>query len=177
MAEVIYYVAASTDGFIAPDDGSLEWLAPFSDTGEDHGYAAFYSAVDALVVGSRTYEQMRTLGAWPHDDRPVTVMSARALEPAGDSVTVTSLQPREVVDSLSLQGYGRLWLIGGGALAGAFERDGLIDEYVISYVPVILGSGVGLFGGRAAMRSLELVDQVAFLDGIVQCRYIRAAGS
>ena len=83
MASVIYYVASSVDGLLAPADGSLDWLSPFSDTGEDHGYIDFYAAVDALVVGARTYEQMLGFGEWPHHDRPVTVMSS---SPSGPRV-------------------------------------------------------------------------------------------
>lgn len=172
MAEVVYYVAASVDGFLAPSDRSLDWLAPFEGTGEDHGYAAFYTGVDALVVGARTYEQMLTFGGWPHADRPVTVMSSRPL-PAEENVTVSALDPSAVVASLEAAGHRRIWLIGGGALAGAFERAGLIDEYVISYLPVLLGEGIGLFEGASSARALELVDATTFSDGIVQCRYHR----
>lgn len=171
MASVIYYVASSVDGLIAPSDGSLDWLAPFSDSGEDHGYLDFYAAVDALVVGARTYEQMLGFGEWPHNDRPVTVMSSRALSAAGPRVTVSPLGPRGVVDQLVSEGHRRIWLVGGGALASSFAAEGLIDEYIISYVPVVLGSGVGLLGGRGDMRALHLIDSETFSDGIVQCRY------
>lgn len=175
MAEVVYYVASSVDGFLAPDDGSLDWLAPFSASGDDHGYAAFYSSVDALVAGSRTYEQMLALGGWPHADRPTTVMSARSLPVEAANITLSHSEPHEVVDALAASGYQRIWLMGGGALAGSFEKAGLIDEYVISYVPVLLGSGRGLFAGCADVRSLALVAQQRFSDGIVQCRYVRGA--
>jgi dihydrofolate reductase len=104
VAHVIYYAASSIDGFIAPPDGSLDWLEPFSDSGEDHGYAEFYAAIDALVVGARTYEQMIDFGAWPHQDRPVTVMSSRALPVAGDRVTVSPLGPQAVLDELAAAG-------------------------------------------------------------------------
>lgn len=171
MANVVYYVASSIDGFIAPEDGSLEWLSPFSDTGEDHGYTEFYASVDALVVGARTYEQMLGFGEWPHQDRPVTVMSSRPLPKAGDGITISPLDPAAVVDGLASAGLGRIWLVGGGALASSFAASGLIDEFVISYVPVLLGSGVGLFGGHGDVRALQLMDAQTFGDDIVQCRY------
>jgi len=171
MASVIYYVASSVDGLIAPADGSLDWLSPFSDTGEDHGYVDFYAAVDALVVGARTYEQMLDFGEWPHQDRPVTVMSSRTLPAAGPSITVSTLGPRGVVDELVSAGHRRIWLVGGGALASSFAAEGLIDEYVISYLPVMLGSGVGVLGGHGGLRALHLIDSETFTDGVVQCRY------
>lgn len=173
MTHVTYYVAASVDGFIAPEDGSLDWLAPFSNGAEDHGYAAFYATVDALVVGSRTYEQMLSFGGWPHPDRPVTVMSSRPLPVAGGNVSLRPGEPGVVIDALAAAGLERIWLVGGGALAGSFERDGLIDEYVISFVPVILGSGIGLFGRGGKSRPLALVEEKGFGDGILQARYRR----
>jgi len=173
MASVVYYVASSIDGFIAPIDGSLDWLSPFSGTDEDHGYADFYASVDALVVGARTYEQMLGFGEWPHQDRPVTVMSSRALPTAGTGITVSPQGPTAVVDRLASEGHRRIWLIGGGALASSFAEEGLIDEYVISYVPVLLGAGIGLLGGHGEMRALELIDAQSFADGIVQCRYLQ----
>jgi len=170
---VSYYVASSTDGFLAPSDGSLDWLAPFSGTGEDHGYTDFYASVDALVVGARTYEQMLGLGGWPHHDRPVTVMSSRSLPIAGSSITVSAQSPEGVLDSLASAGHQRVWLVGGGNLAGSFASADLIDEYIISYVPVVLGSGIGLFGAAGTQRALRFLDARSFEDGIVQCHYQR----
>ncbi len=171
MVKIAYYVAASADGLIAPADGSLDWLSPFQDTGEDHGYVEFYGGIDALIVGSRTYEQMLGFGEWPHHDRPVTVMSARALPIASDVITVSEEAPGDVVRSLSAAGHERIWLVGGGALAGSFDSASLIDDYIISYLPVFLGAGVGLFGGRGGSQMLELVGTRSFSDGIVQCHY------
>lgn len=170
MVSVVYYVASSVDGLIAPANGSLDWLSPFSGTGEDHGYTDFYASVDALVVGARTYEQMLGLGGWPHQDRPVTVMSSRAL-PAVGGITVSPLDPGAVVDSLASAGHRRIWLMGGGMLASSFAAAGLIDEYVISYLPVLLGSGVGLLGGHGDLSALEFIGAQTYGDGVVQCRY------
>lgn len=171
MVQVVYYVASSIDGFIAPVDGSLDWLAPFSASGEDHGYSAFYAGVDALIVGARTYEQMLGFGDWPHHDRPVFVMSSRSLPLAGPTVSVSPLDPGGLIGQVREAGHRRIWLVGGGTLASSFEQAGLIDEYVISYVPVLLGSGIGLFSGRGDARNLVLVDEATVGDGIVQCRY------
>lgn len=171
MAHVTYYVASSIDGFLAPDDGSLDWLEPFSGTGDDHGYVDFYAGIDALIVGARTYEQMLGFGEWPHQDRPVTVMSSRALPIAGPAITISPLDPAAVVDALVEAGHDSIWLVGGGAVASSFASAGLIDEYVISYVPVLLGSGIGLFAGHGDARSLSLIDSRSFSDGIVQCTY------
>lgn len=170
MPEVVYYVAASLDGFIATPDGGLSWLAPFESSPVDYGYADFYSSVDEVLLGSRTYEQALTFGEWPYAGRPATVFSRRAL-PAGPGVTVTDRTPRDVVTGLGRAGSKRAWLVGGGALASAFEREGLITEYVVSVMPVVLGSGVGMLGGAGTERRLRLEESTRYPDGVVQLRY------
>jgi dihydrofolate reductase len=171
MVRVIYYVASSIDGLIAPADGSRDWLSPFSDNGEDYGYADFYATVDALVVGARTYEQMLDFGEWPHHDRPVTVMSSRPIAAAVGGITISPLDPRAVVDELAAAGHRRIWLVGGGVLASSFAAAGLIDEYIVSYLPVLLGSGIGLLGGHGDVQALQLVASERFGDGVVQGHY------
>ncbi len=68
MTEVVYYVAMSLDGCIATADGGVEWLAPFESGGEDRGYVDFYSSIDSLLMGSRTYEQILSFGDWPYGE-------------------------------------------------------------------------------------------------------------
>jgi dihydrofolate reductase len=69
----------------------------------------------------------------------------------------------------------RIWLVGGGKLAGAFADAGLIGEYVVSVMPVMLGEGIALLGGSAAPVGLALVSTKAFGDGVIQSVY-RSAG-
>jgi hypothetical protein len=80
VPEVIYYVAASVDGYIATMDGGIEWLAPFEGTGEDYGYAQFYDSVEAVLLGRRTYEKR----AWPSPS------GRTRASPAGCSLTAIS---------------------------------------------------------------------------------------
>ena len=176
--DIVYYVAASLDGFIATPDGGVDWLAPFEGGDEDYGYAAFYAAVDALLLGRRTYEQALGFGAWPYDDKPCWVFSRRTLPGAPARVTATAASPREVVDGLARRGVGRAWLVGGGELAGSFRDQGLITDYMVSVVPVVLGAGVPLFGAVAGARAvrgerLRLVESAAFESGIVQLHHRR----
>lgn len=79
MLEVVYYVAASLDGYIATDDGGVDWLAPFQSAKEDHGTGDLYSSVDALLMGSHTYEFALELGQWPSPDKPSWVFTRRDL--------------------------------------------------------------------------------------------------
>ena len=174
MPQIIYYVASSIDGFIAPPDGSVAWLSPFQSSGEDYGYAAFYDSVDALAVGSRTFEQVLGLDPRPWSDKRVLVMSSRALALPEDNVTAWDPDPERVVAELERVGSRRAWLVGSGALAGAFQSAGLIDEYIVSVMPVVLGEGIGLFGRETSPGRLALVDTVSYRTGVVQLHY-RAA--
>ena len=144
--EIVYYVAASLDGFIATPDGGVEWLAPWEGSGQDYGYAAFLSSVDGLVLGSRTYEQALTFGSWPYGGKRAWVLSSRRLDAVPGAV-VTDGTPNDVVAEMAALGLRRVWLVGGGAIAGAFRAEGLISEYIVSVMPVILGGGVPLFRG------------------------------
>jgi dihydrofolate reductase len=171
MPDIIYYVAASVDGYIATPDGGIGWLAPFESSAEDYGYASFYSSVDAVILGSHTYEQAIGFGEWPYPDKPVRVASSRRLEVAAPNVVVTADDPASIVRELGQGGAGRIWLVGGGMLAGAFARAGLIDEYIVSVMPVLLGEGVALLGASATCVGLELVTTKTFGDGVIQSVY------
>jgi dihydrofolate reductase len=189
MLEIIYYVAASLDGYIATPDGGVAWLAPFEAAGEDYGYAAFYASVDALLLGSRTYEQVCTFDPWPYPGKPCRVFSRRPLAPARPEVTVTARSPRQVAAELEACGIRRAWLVGGGQLAAAFRAEALITEYIVAVIPVVLGAGIPLFGAPApdlrglpekpkvstASEPLQLVEHQVYPNGVAQLRYLTAA--
>jgi dihydrofolate reductase len=171
VLEIVYYVASSVDGFIAPLDGSLDWLAPFEESGEDFGYAAFYESVDSVLVGARTYRQMLGFAEWPYPGKPTWVFSHSTVRASMTDVTVTAKTPLEVAAELSGLGMRRAWLVGGGTLAGSFQDAGLISEFIVSTMPVLMGAGVGLLGGSGSPVSLELVDTRQYPHGVQQARY------
>jgi dihydrofolate reductase len=171
MLEVVYYVASSLDGFIATPDGRIDWLARFEASGQDYGYSAFYASVDAILVGSRTYEQSLTFGEWPYRGKPVWVFSKRPLAAPSGDVLVTDREPRDIVDELESRGLRRAWLVGGGALAGSFRSAGLITEFAVSIMPVALGAGIGLFGTSGPLERLLHLETTEFPDGVLQVRY------
>ena len=175
MLEIVYYVASSLDGYIATEDGSVEWLSSFHITGEDHGAAELGASSDALLLGSHTYEFALKLGQWPSPDKPSWVFTQRKLRVLHPSITLTSQTPREVVALLASRGFRRAWLMGGGKLAASFHGDRLISRYIISVFPVILGSGIPLFAAHSARPdALRLVGATPFESGIVQLSYERA---
>ena len=175
MLEVIYYVATSLDGYIATEDGSVDWLSRFHTAGENHGAGELEASVDALLLGSRTYEFALKLGHWPSPNKPTWVFTRRDLRILHPSITLTAQSPREVVELLTSRGLRRAWLMGGGKLAASFHADQLISRYIISVFPVLLGSGIPLFASHPSPPdALRLIDAKPFKSGIVQLSYERA---
>jgi dihydrofolate reductase len=173
--EVIYYVATSVDGYIATGDGNVDWLSQFHVAGEDRGAGKLYASIDALLLGSHTYEFALQLGQWPSPDKPSWVFTKRALRILHPSITLTSQSPLEVVAHLTKRGLLRAWLMGGGKLAASFHANELISDYVISVLPILLGSGIPLFSPHSCSQdSLSLVAAKTFKSEVVQLTYRRA---
>ncbi|MGC3962770.1 MAG: dihydrofolate reductase family protein [Rhodocyclaceae bacterium] len=170
-SELIYYVATSLDGFIATADGGIDWLAPFEGGAQDYGYAAFIDRIDAVVMGSATYEKCLGFGEWPYAGKRVWVLSSRDLDAADADVTITPDEPDAVMREIAAQGLRRVWLAGGGMVAGEFRRHGLITGYIVSVIPVVLGNGIPLLGHSGDQEQLELLESRAYPDGIVQLHY------
>ena len=158
--EIIYYVAASLDGFIATPDGGIDWLKPFEGTSEDYGYGDFYASVEAVLLGRTTYEQCLQFPEWPYAGKPYWMFSS-----------ANGNTPASVTAEMKARGLRRAWLVGGGKLAAAFRAERLITEHIVSIVPVLLGAGIPLFDGRGPRDELRLLGSRSYPSGIVQVRY------
>lgn len=169
MPNIIYYVAASLDGYIADADGCVDWLP--QDESNDYGYTGFYGGVDALVMGRRTYDQILEFGEWPYAGKPTYVFTSHAPTQNPYGVEFVHTDASEMVQSMGAQHPGTIWLVGGANLAEQFRAAGLIDKYVVHVMPVILGRGISLFGGDAPPTRLELVDSNSHDDGVVMLHY------
>jgi len=173
MIEIIYSVATSLDGYIATSDGGVDWLSRFHARG--HGAGDLEASVDALLLGSHTYEFALKLGSWPAPSKPSCVFTKRDLQILHPSITLTSQAPREVAELLAARSMRRAWLMGGGKLAASFHVEGLISRYIISILPILLGAGVQLFAPHLSQpHTLRLVSTKSFKSGIVQLTYERS---
>lgn len=173
---VSVYIATSLDGFIARENQELDWLDAAGQNvpeGEDFGYAAFMSNVDLLVMGRHTYEKVLTFGDWPYQEKRVVVLSSRPLEippHLSHLVTHSSESPHELCQRLGQEGMGRIYLDGGVTIQ-RFLAAGLVDDMVITLIPVLLGSGKPLFGSLTADIPLKLIAAKPFDCGFVQLTY------
>lgn len=137
------------------------------------GYDKFISAVDALVMGRNTFEKVLTFGSWPYKGTPVVVLSSADLAiPAhlGDAVRHESGEPKEIVERLAKAGIQHLY-IDGGVTIQRFLKEKLIDELTITRIPVLLGSGLPLFGDSSPAQKLSLLEAIGSDNGFVQERY------
>jgi dihydrofolate reductase len=171
------FIATSLDGFIAREDGSLDWLPPGG--GEDHGYAAFIATVDAVVMGRNTYETVLAFDTWPYPGLAVIVLSTRALQqptPQGAVVEVMAGPPRDIVARLAERGMKHLY-IDGGITVQRFLDAGLIQHFTLTRIPVLLGRGIPLFGPTAHDIRFRHVVTRSTASGMVTSEYaIERAG-
>lgn len=169
--EIILYIAVSVDGYIATKDGAVDWLSCVDDEAEDYGYAAFYDSVDALVMGSHTYEQILGFDDWPYADKISYVMTDRDLPGDRDDVQLVSKDAPAVVQMMKANGHQRVWLVGGGQLASHFHQQKLISEYQLFIIPVTLGQGIPLFSGQQMLQQLELTHSRPYPKGVIEVHY------
>lgn len=164
------FVGISVDGFIARSDGSFDFL----DAGgnEPHGFEEFWASVDALVMGRKTYETALSFGTWPYGRKPVFVLSTQPLAsaPRGAVVEHVSGDPRAIVAQLEARGIQHAY-VDGGLTIQRFLEAGLIDRLTITRVPVLIGTGIPLFGPLSRDLKLEHVATRQFAGGLVQSEY------
>ena len=168
------FIATSVDGFIARENGSVDWLPTEESVGsEDYGYQEFMSSVDALVMGRNTYELVLSFGSWPYCEKPIIVLSNHKVEipeNVAKTVSVMSAIPSEVVQRLAERGYKHLYIDGGKTIRG-FLREGLIQRLIITKVPILIGSGISLFGALPHDIRLRHLETLQFDSGLVQSKY------
>ncbi|MDD1016992.1 dihydrofolate reductase family protein [Pseudomonas rubra] len=165
------YIATSLDGFIARESGELDWLMVATSSSDDHGYAAYMATIDTLVMGRNTFEKILTFGEWSYPHKRVVVLSSTL--GAADVANGVEVHPgpiAELVDYLRDTGAQSLYLDGGQVIQG-FLREGRLDELTITRIPVLLGSGIPLFGALAADVTLQHLRSTTFESGFVQSTY------
>ncbi|HLA72137.1 MAG TPA: dihydrofolate reductase family protein [Steroidobacteraceae bacterium] len=164
------FVGTSLDGFIARTDGSLDFLPPGG--GEPHGYDEFIASVDALVIGRKTYETVLAFDTWPYGRKPVFVLSTNPLAPAPAAAEVEHLSGplASIPSQLEARGIQHVYVDGGITVQG-FLRAGLIQRLIITRVPVLIGTGIPLFGPTTRDIRLKHIATRQYASGLVQSEY------
>jgi dihydrofolate reductase len=165
------FVGTSLDGFIARTNGSFDFLIAAG--GEPHGYDEFIASVDGLVIGRKTYETVLGFETWPYGKKPVYVLSSHELARAPSDAIVERMsgEPAEIVSQLAAHGLRHVY-VDGGVTIQRFIEAGLIQRLIVSRVPVLIGSGIPLFGRFTRDILLIHMGTREFAGGLVQSEYV-----
>lgn len=172
MPKTILYIASSLDGFIAGKNDDLSWLDPYQDV--DYEYEAFFSQIGAIIEGRKTYDiEIKNNGEHAHPV-PLFVLSRHppVQAPARRDVIFTHDEIARVLASAQkTAGMKDVWLVGGANVAQQFVNRGLVDEVLLTLVPVFLGEGIRLFENMLARKDFSFQEVKQFDRGLVQLKY------
>ena len=173
MAKTSYYVAVSLDGFLAREDGVMDWLANYTKPLETpYDYDPFYQTVSAVVMGRKTYETVLGFGGYPYQGKPGLVLSKDAgFQVKESGVESVSLNWKEKVETLKASVKDRVWLVGGGEVASLFVRENLLDEIILTIIPETIGTGIQWLGKIPLSASWLLSEHHVSKNGVVQLVY------
>ncbi|QXQ11683.1 dihydrofolate reductase family protein [Paeniglutamicibacter sp. Y32M11] len=175
MTRFRYFVAASTDGYIADENERLDWLMEFDGfEGQAESYDEFMNDIGAIAMGADTYSWMRTeMGdKWPYPGLPTWVYTHRELAPIpGADLTFVRGDVTEWAQDIARSAKGKdVWVVGGGSLAGQFVDEGLLDEVLLYSIPVLLGGGRPLVAMRGQAKLTPTYTR-EYAGGIRETRY------
>jgi dihydrofolate reductase len=170
---IMLYIASSLDGFIARKDGSVDWLSPYENGQEDYGYKDFLKKVGTVIMGNTTYKQVLTFGEFPYKGKDCFVFTRNKEKRKDENVTFVTKNAKDFISQLNLSDNKNLWLVGGALIIDEFLKFDLIDEFIITIIPILLGEGIPLFKGRLNEKNLKLIDVKTFDPGLVQLYYKR----
>lgn len=164
------FVGVSVDGFLARTDGALDFLDAAGN--EPHGYDEFFASVDAMVIGRQTFETVLGFGGWAYGNKPVFVLTHRPLPPVPAEAVVERVggTPAAILDTIGARGLGHVYVDGANTIQ-QFLAAGLIQRLIVSRVPVLIGSGIPLFGLLEKDVLLRHVATRTFAGGLVQTEY------
>jgi dihydrofolate reductase len=174
VTKVQYYVAASVDGFIADRVGGLEWLLAFGFEEFTEGYEAFLAEVGVVVMGAATYEFVLAEGhEWSYAEQVSWVLTHRNLPVMeGGDIRFAHGDVRELHAQWVEAAAGRnIWIVGGGDVAAQVADAGLLDEIVLTTMPVVLGAGTPLLPVAADSTALALTSTEVLPSGAIASRY------
>jgi dihydrofolate reductase len=179
-SRITIHMAASLDGFIARQDGSVDWLETTDkfldgDTMDPAFVQAFLATIDCYVMGSRTYETAMRFDAkglgWSYGDKPTFVLTSRQLPRIRDTVQFHSGDLEQFVNARLRPRFRNIWFVGGGVLAAECVRLGLADELRYSILPILIGNGIRFFEKLDRDIPLHLVEVKPYRNGMIELRY------
>ena len=169
------YIAVSLDGYIARANGSMDWLRGGGrrPPDEERRHRAFIDSVNTIVIGRATYEAVCSAPTWPYGSKPVVVLSHNKIAvSAGVSGLLEQMSgtPVDLVSCFQSRGWHHLYVDGGRTIQG-FLASRFVRRLILNRVPVILGSGISLFGEVPKDVWLDHLRTEVYPGGLVQSEY------
>jgi dihydrofolate reductase len=175
MRKLSVFIATSLDGYIAKPGNDLSFLKLVEKEGEDYGYAAFTATIDTIIIGRKTYDYvLKEIGPSHYDngERSVYVITRTERPPSGKTTFYTG-NPAELVQRLKSTSGKNIYCDGGAEIINELLKNDLIDEFIISVIPVLVGNGTRLFKDGRPELELKLVNARTFDTGLTQLHYRR----
>jgi len=174
--KISVFIACSLDGYIAGKNGEIDWLEMIPNPNHDDcGYVAFIENIDAILMGRNTFDFVCNYdGDWPYN-RPLFVLSntmTEVPEKAKGKAELIRGDISEVLNKLKSKGLNNIY-IDGGKVIQTFLSEDLVDEMIITKLPILLGDGIPLFGLLENRMEFEYTGSTVFLGQLVQDAYKR----
>jgi len=171
--KLFLYIAMSLDGYIARPDGDISFLSRVEKQGEDYGYSKFIESVDTIVLGRKTYDKILSMGIeWPYGQREVYVLT-RTSKPDSGQLRFYSGNLGDLIAQIKSQSGKNIYCDGGAETIYQLLQEDLIDELIVSIIPVLLGEGISLFKQGFSEKELQFKSAESFEKGLVQLHYVR----
>ena len=169
--KLILYIATSLDGYIAKTNDDLDFLSIVAQEGQDYGYGDFVKTVDTVIVGRKTYDTVISMGFdFPHTDKDAYIIT-RTPRPSIGSVKFHTGDIKSLVVRLKSESGKNIFCDGGAEIVNELLKDSLIDEIILSVIPILVGNGTKLFKDGRPEQKLELISAKHFDKGLTQLHY------
>ena len=174
MANYVY-IASSLDGYIATKDGGIDWLTEIPNpNNDDYGYAEFMKNIDAIVMGRVTFEKVLTFGEWIYEKTVFVLSNTLSNVPTklSGKVEIVKGDLKTLIGNLAKRSINNLYIDGGKVIQG-FLREDMIDEMIITRIPILLGDGIPLFGKHDRQMKFSHLKTETFENGLIKSWYRR----
>lgn len=169
--KVILYIAISLDGYIAKPNDDLRFLSIVEQEGQDYGYTDFVKTVDTVILGRKTYDWVMTqVPEFPYADKNTFIITRTKRQSIG-KINFYSGKLRDLISKLKTEQGENIFIVGGAEIVNELLKENLIDEFIISIIPILVGNGTKLFKDGRPEQILELVSTKQFDKGLTQLHY------
>lgn len=174
MKIIKLYIAASIDGYIARNDGDLDWLTKYPiNPDTNYGYDDFYKSIDTVIMGGQTYRDILNMDfVWPYKDKTAYVITRNSMG-VKENIHFITENIVEEISKLREEKGKDIWLVGGGELTAMLLKQDMVDEMIITIIPILLGNGIPLFPNSLKELAWELQESMSYDNGVLKTTYIR----